>query len=63
MFSSIIIRTQNLISRIFHDRSRFFLIKKNILSINNTQINDFSSKSMKVAILGARSKTGNLFRL
>lgn len=62
MFSSII-RTQNLISRIFHDKSRFLLIKKNILPINNTQINDFSSKSMKVAILGARSKIGNSFRL
>ncbi|XP_012343989.1 probable malate dehydrogenase, mitochondrial [Apis florea] len=62
MFSSII-RTQNLISRIFHDRSRFLLIKKNILPINNTQINDFSSKSMKVAILGARSKIGNCLSL
>lgn len=61
MFSSITIRTfRNLTSRISHGRYFNPLTKKNAFQITSTQIDAFSSKSMKVAILGAASKTGNL---
>lgn len=61
MFPSVIIRTlRNLTSRIFHGKSYRLRVKTNTFQITNTQINYFSSKSMKVAILGAASKTGNL---
>ncbi|XP_033319016.1 probable malate dehydrogenase, mitochondrial [Bombus bifarius] len=64
MFSPITIRTfRNLTSRISHGRYFYPLTKKNAFQITSTQIDAFSSKSMKVAILGAASKTGNSLSL
>lgn len=58
MLPSVIIRaSRNLTWRIFHGKS---YLKKNTFQITNIQIHSFSSKSMKVAVLGAASKTGNL---
>ncbi|KAK1121937.1 hypothetical protein K0M31_009787 [Melipona bicolor] len=59
MFPSVIIRTL----RIFRGKSYCLPIKKNTHQIASTQIHPFSSKSMKVAILGAASKTGSSLAL
>ncbi|KAK9302741.1 hypothetical protein QLX08_005359 [Tetragonisca angustula] len=64
MFPSVIIRTsRNLTLRIFHGKSYCLPVKKDTFQITNIQIHSFSSKSMKVAILGAASKTGSSLAL
>ncbi|XP_017891822.1 malate dehydrogenase, mitochondrial-like [Ceratina calcarata] len=64
MFSSNIFRrSRNLTSRILYGRFSRFSIKRNASKIFRIQTNSFSSKSMKIAILGAASKTGTCLSL
>ncbi|XP_076757664.1 malate dehydrogenase, mitochondrial [Xylocopa sonorina] len=63
MFPSFVIRPfKNSISRIFYGRYGQHPIE-NVFRITGTQTKNFSSKSMKVAVLGATSKTGNCLSL
>ncbi|XP_017766497.1 PREDICTED: probable malate dehydrogenase, mitochondrial [Eufriesea mexicana] len=64
MFTSIApLTSRNFILRSFCGKFRHPPIKKNVFCIRNTQTKGFSSKSLKVAILGAASKTGNCLSL
>ncbi|CAK9812356.1 Malate dehydrogenase, mitochondrial [Anthophora plagiata] len=64
MFAPITIRIfGNLSWRVFYDKFSSLPIAQNVLEITGTHIKLFSSKSMKVSILGAASKTGNCLSL
>ncbi|XP_029044969.2 malate dehydrogenase, mitochondrial-like [Osmia bicornis bicornis] len=63
MFASTIRRSKSLMSRTLCGRFFHSLVRYNISDIHFTQLNRFFSKSMKVAVLGAASKTGNCLSL
>ncbi|XP_076240109.1 malate dehydrogenase, mitochondrial [Calliopsis andreniformis] len=74
MFSFLISMSRNFTSRLFHRKCLHILTEKNASRLLETkenaskkcfleQFNSFSSKSMKIAILGASSETGSCLSL